>query len=183
MLNPRFCFALLAFTCLLTSCQEKQEARKPISQSKSVETKLSIDRNIELRESEEDIFTRYREHDTANEYFHSNTGFWFAYQQREVKDSIKPKKGDLVRYTYEIHSVNDSIIYAKTDIGSLTYKVDEEDILPVLRSSLKMLKAKEQIKVLTPSNMAYSYLGDQKAITKNQPLIVIISLESITKSN
>ncbi|MDM1408121.1 gliding motility-associated peptidyl-prolyl isomerase GldI [Myroides sp. DF42-4-2] len=183
MLNLRFSFALLALACILTSCQKKEEARKPISQSKSVETKLSIDRNIEMRESEEDIFKKYREHDTANEYFHSNTGFWFAYQQRAVKDSIKPVKGDIVRYTYEVHHVNDSIIYPKTAIGSLTYKVDEEDILPVLRSSLKMLKAKEQIKVLTPSSLAYSYLGDQKAIAKNQPLILIVSLESITKSN
>lgn len=178
-------FYFIFFSCvfILTSCQNKQEARKPISQSKSLETKLSIDRNIELRESEEDIFTKYREKEEANTYIHSNTGFWFTYLKREVKDSIKPQKSDIVTYTYEIHSVNDSIIYAQKDIGPLTYKVDEEDILPVLKSSLKLLKPKESIKILTPSALAYSYLGDQKGIAKNQPLIVIVSLESITKSN
>jgi len=181
---PKPSFYLL-FSCflLLLSCQEKESARKPISQSKSTETKLSIDRNIELRETEEDIFKKYREEDSENTYIHSNSGFWFAYLTRQVKDSTKPQKGDIVRYSYEVYNVNDSIIYTKKDIGSLTYKVDEEDILPVLRSSIKTLKTTESIKVLTPSSLAYSYLGDQKAITKNQPLILVISLESITKSN
>lgn len=183
MLNIRLGFSLLACIFLLISCQNKQEARKPISQSKSLETKLSVDRNIELRESEDDIFKKYRAQDTAVEYIHSKMGFWFTYLERQVKDSITPQKGDLVRYTYEVHSVNDSIIYAQKEIGTLQYKVDEEDILPILRSSLKTLKTNERIKVLSPSNLAYSYLGDQKSIAKNQPLILIVSLESITKSN
>lgn len=183
MFKYNLCFTLLACVFLLTSCQEKDEARKPISNSRSVETKLSIDRNIELRESEDDIFTKYRTKDAANTYIHSNTGFWFTYLKREVKDSIHPQKSDIVQYTYEIRQVNDSIIYTQKEIGTLTYKVDEEDILPVLRHSLKILKPAESIKVLTPSSQAYSYLGDQKAIAKNQPLIFIISLESIKKSN
>ncbi|WP_158961326.1 gliding motility-associated peptidyl-prolyl isomerase GldI [Myroides fluvii] len=183
MFNYRFCFTFLTCVLLLTSCQEKEDARKPISNSRSVETKLSIDRNIELRESEEDIFTKYRASDVDNTYIHSNTGFWFAYLKRAVKDSTLAKKSDIVQYTYEVRQVNDSIIYTQKEIGSLTYQVDEEDILPVLRHSLKILKPTESIKVLTPSSLAYSYLGDQKAIAKNQPLIFIISLESIKKSN
>lgn len=183
MFKYTLCFTLLVSVFLMTSCQEKQDARKPISNSRSVETKLSIDRNIELRESEEDIFTKYRTKDEANTYIHSNSGFWFTYLKRAVKDSVLPQKSDIVQYTYEIRQVNDSVIYTQKEIGTLTYKVDEEDILPVLRHSLKILKPTESIKVLSPSSLAYSYLGDQKAIAKNQPLIFIISLESIKKSN
>ena len=183
MFNPRLYLALVSAFIMMTSCQPKEEARKPISQSKSIETKLSIDRNIELRESEEDIFKKYIEKDVENDYIHSKSGFWFTYLDRQVKDSIRPLKGDIVRYTYEIHAVNDSVIYSQKEIGSRTYKVDEEDILPVLRTSLKTLKTNERIKVLTPSSLAYSYLGDQKSIAKNQPLLFIVSLESITKSN
>ncbi|MGG5505264.1 MULTISPECIES: gliding motility-associated peptidyl-prolyl isomerase GldI [unclassified Myroides] len=183
MFNPRLTLALFSLVLVLASCQQKEEARKPISQSKSIETRLSIDRNVELRESEEDIFKKYMEKEVDRDYIHSNTGFWFTYLERQVKDSIRPQKGDLVRYTYEIQAVNDSIIYDQKAIGSLTYKVDEEDILPVLRNSIKILKTNERIKVLTPSSLAYSYLGDQKSIAKNQPLVFIVSLESIIKSN
>lgn len=183
MFKRSLCIVFLCFIGLLTSCQKQQEARKPLSTSRSVETKLSIDRNIELRESEDDLFAKYRTEDTANTYIHSNTGFWYTYVSRAVKDSIRPQKSDIVQYTYEVRQVNDSIIYTTNEIGRLTYKVDEEDILPVLRHSLKMLKPTESIKVLSPSSLAYSYLGDQKAITKNQPLVFIISLESIKKSN
>jgi len=176
-------YILLSCAWLFASCQKQQETRKPLSTSRSVETKLSIDRNIELRESEDDLFAKYKTEDATNTYIHSNTGFWYTYLSRAVKDSIRPQKGDIVQYTYEVRQVNDSIIYTSKEIGRLTYKVDEEDILPVLRSSLKMLKATESIKVLSPSSLAYSYLGDQKAIAKNQPLVFIISLESIKKSN
>ncbi len=179
----KYSFYLFLSCFLLFSCKENETSRKPISKSKSIETELSIKRNTEMILDEDTLFKQYIEADKKNDYIQSNKGFWFTYLNRQLKDSIYLNKGDIAIYNYEVYSTNDSLLYAKSDFGTLSYKVDEEDILPILRNSLKVLKPTETIKVLSPSLLAYGYMGDQNKITKNQPLIFVITLESINKSN
>lgn len=179
----KYSFYLLILCTLFISCKKQETSRKPITKSKSTETELSIKRNSERIVDEELLFQEYMEIDKKNDYIQSKKGFWFTYINRQIKDSIYPEKGDIVSYNYEVYNTNDSLLYAKSDFGTLNYKIDEEDIIPILRNSLKTLKPKETIKVLSPSLLAFGYMGDQNKITKNQPLIFIINLESIKKSN
>ncbi len=179
----KYNFYLLILCTLFFSCKKQEISRKPIAKSKSTETELSIKRNTEMIVDEELFFQEYIEKDKKNDYIQSNKGFWYTYLNRQIKDSVYPEKGNIVSYSYEVYDTSDSLLYAKSDFGTLNYKVDEEDILPVLRNSLKILKPKETIKVLSPSLLAYGYMGDQNKITKNQPLIFVINLESINKSN
>lgn len=173
-------FSLLFLMLLLSiGCQQKEEARRPLTQSKLSSINTSIERNIEVVKDEEGFFKNYIATDTSNTYTNSKNGFWYTYIARQLKDSIRPQTGDLVNYTYAVHSINDSLIYSNNEIGNLTYRIDKEDILPILRHSLKMMKANETIKVLSPSALAYGYVGDQKKIKKNQPLIFTITLLSI----
>lgn len=173
-------FLLLFFMLLLgVGCQQKEEARRPLTQSKSSSINSSIERNIEVIKDEESLFKNYISKDIINTYINSKNGFWYTYIKRRLKDSIRPGTGDLVNYTYAIHSINDSLIYSKNEVGNLTYRVDKENILPVLRHGLKIMKPNETIKILSPSTLAYGYVGDQKKIKKNQPLIFTITLLSI----
>lgn len=180
------CIKFLGFPILLSllvSCTQNEQARKPISKSKENIIHSSAKMNMELIKSEEDLITHYIDIDSKHTYINSKNGFWYSYINRELKDSIRPTQGNIVSYTYDISTLQDSILYTKTDIGTLNYIVDKEEILPILRHSLKLMKTNESIKVLTPSVLAFSYLGDKQKIDKNQPLIFTIELKSIEKIN
>ncbi|MDR0229516.1 MAG: gliding motility-associated peptidyl-prolyl isomerase GldI [Flavobacteriaceae bacterium] len=184
MFNTAKYIVLAVFSAIFfVACQQKEEAQKPISQSKENVIKNSVTRNKEVITNEETLIANYVKKSKDVEFNNSQLGFQYAYINRRVKDSIRPTLGDTVRYTYEISNLTDSIIYTQKEIGNLTYEVDKQDVLPILRNGLKMMKAKETIKVITPSALAYGYLGDQNKIAKNQPLIFTITLESITKTN
>lgn len=176
-------FVLFIASIAMVNCQQKEVAQKPISKSDESLIKSSVERNKELITDELVLIDNYIKADTKNTYSNNKQGFWYAYQHRNVKDSIRPVLGDQVQYTYEISTLTDSILYTKQNIGNLLYEVDKQDLLSVLKNSLKIMKKDETIKVLTPSSLAYGYLGDQNKISKNQPLIFTITLESITKTN
>ena len=95
-----------------------------------------------------------------------------------IRDSIQrasleipyPKKGDKVRFQYQIEDLQKNIIYDKKNLGFVNYSIDEEDILPALRKALRILKPNEVAVFLFPSYLCYSYQGDGDKIGINQPL-------------
>ncbi len=179
------CIKFLGFPILLSlfvSCTQNEQARKPISKSKENIIHSSAKMNMELIKTEEDLIAHYIDSHLKNTYINSKNGFWYTYINRELKDSIRPTQGDVVSYTYDISTLQDSVLYTKSDIGTLNYIVDKEEILPILRHSLKLMKVNESIQVLTPSVLAYSYLGDKQKIDKNQPLVFTVELKSIQKN-
>jgi gliding motility-associated peptidyl-prolyl isomerase len=177
-------FLSLASLAIITvSCNNNSESRKPISKSKESVIHSSAIKNMDMVSSEEELITKYIETDKENTYINSKNGFWYTYQNRKIHDSIRPVEGNTVMYTYEISTLQDSLLYSKNDIGVLSYVVDKEDILPVLRHTIKLMKNSESIKVVSPSTLAYSYLGDRNKIDKNQPIIITVDLKSIDRNN
>jgi len=81
-----------------------------------------------------------------------------------------PKKGDLVRFQYQIEDLNQNIIYNKKSLGVVNYALDEEELLPALREGLRMIRPNEVVVFLFPSYLCYSYQGDGDKIGINQPL-------------
>jgi gliding motility-associated peptidyl-prolyl isomerase len=75
---------------------------------------------------------------------------------------------------------NDTI-YSKEDIGTLTYKVDKQDLFPGLRNSIKLLKENESATFLFPSSLSYGYHGDNNKIGVNVPIKSTITILNIDK--
>lgn len=177
-------FLSLASLAIITiSCNNNNETRKPLSKSKESVIHSSAIKNMDMVKTEEELITNYIETDKEHTYINSKNGFWYSYQTRKIHDSIRPIEGNTVMYTYEISTLQDSLLYSKNEIGVLSYIVDKEDILPVLRHAIKLMKNNESIKLVTPSTLAYSYLGDRNKIDKNQPIIITVDLKSIDRNN
>lgn len=174
----KYCLLFLGVLSLV-ACQEKQQPRPIIAQKSGHILAESMQRNADLTQEQQELFLNYIQKHNQEQYNHNQKGFYYTYLKRHVKDSIVAKPGDKVLFSYQISDLKDSVIYSYDQIGSLYYTMDKEEILPILRQSLKLMKQNEVIKVLAPSELAYSYLGDTKKISKNQPLLFTIVLQSI----
>jgi len=172
-LSFSFCFLLLS------SCQQKSEARKPINHTGESALKASVNRNKDLIQDENQDIQNYILKDSIDSYIASSQGFWYKFNNQNLKDSIRPKKGDLVSYEYEIRDLQGATIYSKEAIGTKTYQVDQEDLLIGLRHGLKLMKKGETAEFIFPSPLAYGYSGDQNKIGINQPLVFKVRLIQI----
>ena len=168
---------LLAFT--LFSCTNSKP-RKPVMRTGQIDMTKSIAFNKKLFELETKAFKTIIKKDTLHEYFESKRGFWYAYDVKIEKDSITPKKGDEVIFSYDISAINGELIYAASELGDKTYLVDLQDFMQGIQEGIKMMKVKEKMIFLLPSQKAYGVYGDENKIGTNTPLIVRVALKEIT---
>ena len=172
----RNCF-LLSYLFLI-SCSE-QQARKPITKSNSSSLIPASTILKKINSIEELKIINYIKKDTFHDYIRSPYGFWYRYIIKDPKNSISPKKGDLVQISYEISDLKDQIIYSKQLNGIKDYKVDEEDFIPGIQQGLKLMKIGETIKFIIPSFNAYDIVGDGNKIGINKSIISIVTLINI----
>ena len=172
----RNCFLLSYF--FLISCSE-QQARKPITKSNSSSLTPASTILKKINSIEELKIINYIKKDTFHDYIRSPYGFWYRYIIKDPKNSISPKKGDLVQISYEISDLKDQIIYSKQLNGIKDYKVDEEDFIPGIQQGLKLMKIGETIKFIIPSFNAYDIVGDGNKIGINKSIISIVTLINI----
>ena len=172
----RNCF-LLSYLFLI-SCSE-QQARKPITKSNSSSLTPASTILKKINSIEELKIINYIKKDTFHDYIRSPYGFWYRYIIKDPKNSISPKKGDLVQINYEISDLKDQIIYSKQLNGIKDYKVDEEDFIPGIQQGLKLMKIGETIKFIIPSFNAYDIVGDGNKIGINKSIISIVTLINI----
>lgn len=171
-------WSLLLSLCLLVSCKES-EARKPLAKTTASATQTSAERNKEQNKAEEQLLKDFMAKDSLKQYISSNQGFWYIYQNQNVRDSVRPKKGNLVEYEYEVSDLDGNVLYTKANIGIKSYLVDQEDLLIGLRQGLKLMKKDEEITFVFPSHLAYGYSGDQDKVGINQPLVYRVHLIAI----
>ena len=170
--------SLLIVSLFLISCSE-QQARKPISASNSNSLTSASSILKKINSIEELKIINYIKKDTFHDYIRSPNGFWYSYIINKPKNSISPKKGDLVQINYEISDLKDQIIYSKQFNGIKDYKVDEEDFIPGIQQGLKLMKTGETIKFIIPSFNAYGVVGDENKIGINKSIISIVTLINI----
>lgn len=173
-----FLWGTILSLALLSSCKES-EARKPLAKSNESAAKSSVERNKEQNKAEELLLKDFMAKDSLKHYISSNQGFWYIYEHQNVRDSVRPKKGNLVEYEYEVADLDGNILYSKANIGVKSYLVDQEDLLIGLRQGLKLMKKDEEISFVFPSHLAYGYSGDQDKIGINQPLVYRVRLIAI----
>jgi gliding motility-associated peptidyl-prolyl isomerase len=103
------CVLVLLF--IITACQSP-EARAPISRSSGSYIKEMAQRNKALTQKEQKLIMQYIEADSLHNYQDSKNGFWYTYDIKSELDTITPKFGDRVFYTYNVRSFNGDTIYS-----------------------------------------------------------------------
>ena len=100
-------------------------------------------------------------------------------------DSVKvrPKRGDRVRFDYKIEALDGTVLYDEMELGTVSYLVDKEELLPALREAVKVLSVNEVATFLFPSYLCYGYQGDDEKVYIDQPLRFTIKLVSHSIKN
>ena len=158
------------------SCSQ-QKARRPISQSSGTFMRESAERNKKLIANEESKIDSIIKSNPDSNYISSKKGYWYIYESKNDKDTLRPRKGDIAYYDYEIKDLRGNIIYSEFELKPQEYYVDKEQkIIMGLRHGIKLMHKKERITFLFPSHVAYGYHGDEKRIGANQPIICTVTL-------
>lgn len=166
----------------LFSCAERQGPRKPISHSEGSFLTESVERNKKLVAGEEAKIDSIIKNNPEIKYISSTKGYWYYYQIQDSINKVTPVRGDVVNYTYEIQDLEGNVIYSEVQLQPQVYHIDKENIIMGLRDGIKLMKVNEKITFLFPSHMAYGYLGDNKRIDRNVPLLYTVTLNKIEKS-
>ncbi len=176
----RLNFIFLLVFLGVNSCSE-QEARAPITSSKSNGLLSTISVLKEINKAEETKIKNYIKKDSLHFYISSPNGFWYRYIVKNDSDTIFPVKGDIVQISYDLLDLNDQIIYSKETNGIKEYVVDKEDFIRGLQAGIKLMKEGESMKFIIPSFNAFGVLGDEKKIGMNTSIISRITLININK--
>jgi len=157
------------------------KARKPLNKSTNAFLQQSAQRNKLLLAAEQKRMAKVMESEKENSYLSSTKGFWYRYKTKNQNATNHPSKGDMTKFKYSISTLEGALLYDAATLGSVTYQVDQEDLLPALREGIKIMKAGEVVVFLFPSYLCYSYQGDGDKVGINQPLRFEISLDTIIK--
>jgi gliding motility-associated peptidyl-prolyl isomerase len=114
-------------------------------------------------------------------YLSSRKGYWYYYEVRNEKDTLRPKRGDLVYFDYDVKYLDGNVIYSEVQLRPQEYLVDKQNIMMGLRDGIKLMRKNERVTFLFPSHMAYGYHGDDKRIGHNVPLMCTVTLNDIKK--
>ena len=173
-------YRVLLFLIFLgvVSCS-KQEARRPITSSKTYTLASTAEGLKKINKIEEAKIEDYIKRDSLHMYTRSPNGFWYRYITKTVNELITPQKNDIIEIQYDFVDLNNQTIYSKEQIGIKEYKVDREDFIPGLQIGIKMMKVGETIKFLIPSYNAFGIIGDENKIGINQSIISTITLLNI----
>jgi len=172
---------LYIIVLILFSCGNPTP-RKPIVRKTYSTMEESVSFNKSLIAEEERVFKAIMELDSLSTYTVSSKGFWYKLNDKS-EYTYRPKFGDQLIYTYEVYNVKNRLIYSFEEIGEQQYKVDQQEIIEGLRDGLKLMTEGDLVTFLFPSHKVYGYLGDQKKITINQPLIYKVQLNKIIRKN
>ncbi|MBD3583589.1 gliding motility-associated peptidyl-prolyl isomerase GldI [Flavobacterium selenitireducens] len=176
--------ALLLMLSVFAVCCSQQQPRRPISQSSGTFMKESAERNKKLIAGEEDKIDSIIKSEPNRKYTGSKKGYWYTYIKQNTTDTIRPKKGDVAFYTYELSDLDGNVIYSALELRPQEYHVDKEQkIIMGLRHGIKLMRKNETVRFLFPSHMGYGYHGDNRRIGHNQPLIATVTLTDIKPEN
>lgn len=167
--------AMLLVLIFTVSCKQ-QQARRPISQSSGTFLSESAERNKKLIKGEEGKIDSIIKSNPKIKYIASSKGYWYHYESKNETDTLRPKKGDVANFVYEVKDLNGNVIYSEVELKPQTYVVDKQNIMMGLRNGIKLMRKNEKVTFLFPSHMAFGYHGDNKKIGTNEPLICTVTL-------
>lgn len=175
----RFALAVL----MVVGCSRQQQPRDPISRSEGTFMRESVERNKKLIAGEEGKIDSIIKSNPQVKYHASKKGYWYSYEARNEKDTLRPRKGDVAYFDYEVKDLNGNVIYSEVQNRPQVYHVDKQNIMMGLRDGIKLMRKNEKVTFLFPSHMAYGYHGDNKRIGHNEPLICTVTLNNFEKES
>ena len=122
------------------SCKQQQQARMPISRSSGTFMKESVVRNKKLIAGEEGKIDSIIKSNPKIKYLASKKGYWYHYQIKNENDTLRPKKGDVAQFDYEIMDLKGNVVYSEVELRPQTYIVDKQNILMGLRDGIKLMR-------------------------------------------
>jgi gliding motility-associated peptidyl-prolyl isomerase len=182
MKNIKFGAVLLIAIILLVGCKQ-QQARMPVSRSSGEFLNASVERNKKLIKGEEGKIDSIIKSNPNIKYIASQKGYWYYYETKNDKDTLRPKKGDVANFDYEIKDIEGNVIYSQLELQPQTYVVDKQNIMMGLRHGIKLMHKNEKVTFLFPSHMAFGYHGDNRRIGTNESLICTVSLTDFKPVN
>lgn len=171
--NIKFLIPVVAIA--LTSCSQ-QQARRPLTQTSGKFMKESVNRNIKLIANEEALIDSVIKKHPERKYIATPKGYWYYYESENTKDTLRPKRGDVAFFDYEIADLKGNVIYSEVELKPQTYLVDKQNILMGLRDGIKQMNKNEKVSFVFPSHLGHGYRGDNDRIPPNLPLVVTVSL-------
>jgi len=176
-------YLLLTIAILaLVSCKQ-QQARMPVSRSSGEFLNASVERNKKLIKGEEGKIDSIIKSNPNVKYLTSQKGYWYYYETKNDADTLRPKKGDVANFDYEIKDLDGNVIYSQLELKPQTYIVDKQNIMMGLRHGIKLMHKNERVTFLFPSHMAYGYHGDNRRIGTNEPIICTVTLTDFKPQN
>jgi gliding motility-associated peptidyl-prolyl isomerase len=175
--------SLLFFGILFAIGCQDTIARRPKQHSSGSFMKESVVRNKKLVASEEKLIDSIIKSNPDKEYIASQKGYWYTYEIKNENDTLRPKRGDVAFFEYEIYDLTGNIIYTALELRPKDYLVDKEEIMIGLRDGIKLMRKNEKITFLFPSHIAYGYLGDKNRIGPNVPIICTVTLNDFQKES
>lgn len=169
---------LLLIGILIASCS-KPQARRPVSQSSGTFMNESVKRNKKLIANEESQIDSIIKSNPKIKYIASDKGYWYFYDLENTTDTIRPKRGDVAFFDYDVKDIKGNVIYSETELRPQVYYVDKQNIMMGLRDGIKLMNKGEKVTFLFPSHMGFGYHGDNKKIGINQPLVCTVTLNDI----
>ena len=182
MKSKIFTISLFFGMLFAIGCQDR-EARRPIQQSSGTFMKESVVRNKKLIASEEKMIDSIIKSNPDKKYFASQKGYWYTYEIKNETDTLRPKRGDVAFFEYELFDLKGNVIYTALELRPQDYLVDKEEIMMGLRDGIKLMRKNEKITFLFPSHMAYGYLGDKNRIGSNVPIMCTVTLTDFEKES
>ena len=143
----------------------------------------SVVRNKKLIAGEEGKIDSIIKANPATKFYASKKGYWYYYDARNEKDTLRPKKGDVAYFDYEVKDFGGNVIYSEVQNRPQVYHVDKQNIMMGLRDGIKLMRKNERVTFLFPSHMAYGYHGDNKRIGQNEPLICTVTLNGFERES
>lgn len=178
---PEILFVILFFTTLI-SCKQ-QQARMPVSRLSGTFMKESVVRNKKIVAGEEAKIDSIMKSNPEIKYFASQKGYWYYYEIRNEKDTLRPKRGDIAFFDYEIKDLKGNVIYSEVELRPQVYAVDKQNIMMGLRDGIKLMRKNEKVVFLFPSHMGFGYHGDKNKIGTIEPLICTVTLNDFKPEN
>jgi gliding motility-associated peptidyl-prolyl isomerase len=175
-------YLIVLIVLTFNSCRSP-EPRLPESEKSGSFISESAQRNKKLNEQERLTIETLMANDSSANYIASENGFWYYYNTRVEQDTIQPLFGDEINFSYSVHDLQGTIIYTAEELGEQNYIVDKEELFIGLREGLKLMKPKETVTFIFPSQVAYGYYGDDEKIGTNIPLVCEVTLNTIIKNN
>lgn len=182
MKNLKSYFVLILAVLALVSCKQ-QQARIPVSRASGEFLNASVERNKKLIKGEEGKIDSIIKSNPNVKYIASQKGYWYYYDSKNERDTLRPRKGDVASFDYEIKDLDGNVIYSQLELKPQTYVVDKQNIMMGLRHGIKLMHKNETVTFLFPSHMAFGYHGDDRRIGTNEPLICTVTLNDFKSNN